>query len=116
MENHVVYDRLDDVLSAIEYNGGGISELLGKGCIKSVQRGYVSTSWGTSPSDKIIATVSPVNVQKSILLWNASGHAQSNLAWTYFAAAISFDGVNIKITGNYPNIQCSINWQVIEFY
>lgn len=77
----------------------------------------MSTSWGTTPpSDKIIATVSPVNVQKSILLWNASGYAQSNLAWTYFAAAISFDGVNIKITGNYPSTQCSINWQVIEFY
>lgn len=116
MDNVIIYDKLEELNEGIEYNGGGITSLLGKGCVKSVQRGSASYSCGSKPDTKTIATVSSVDVTKSIVLFSASCYVQSNLSWNYFAASISFDGQHIALTGNHPNTQAYINWQVVEFY
>ena len=39
MDNVIIYDKLEELNEGIESNGGGITSLLGKGCVKSVQRG-----------------------------------------------------------------------------
>lgn len=109
--DRVVYDRLDDVLSAIEYNGGGISELLGKGTVKSVQRG--SNVGITVSNNKSVATISKVNTAKSVLI-----HSQiQNSNATHAALTLDSSGTQILcVMANGSLSSQTFVWQVIEFY
>ena len=116
MDNVIIYDKLEKLNEGIESNGGGITSLLGKGCVKSVQRGNVYKSLSSSSSAVILATVSPVNAQKSIVLMNISGYTQSNLAWNYISSDFTFDGSNILMSGGRDGSYVKMAWQVVEFY
>lgn len=116
----IVYDRLDDVISAIDYNGGGISELLGKGVVKSVQRGTASVPSVTTPKDYTIE-ISPVDVNKSIALVgggvleaeNGSGFLCNVTIKSLISSALT---IRVK-NENWTNARtATVGWQVIEFY
>ena len=61
--------KLEDVLSAVEYNGGGITELKNKSAVKSVQRGtYKKTVTSTAT-----ISINPVDTSHAILLLEDTG-------------------------------------------
>lgn len=66
MDNVIIYDKLEELNEGIEYNGGGITSLLGKGCVKSVQRGSVETELNSASSMNV--AISTVNKNRSILI------------------------------------------------
>ena len=118
--DRVVYDRIEDVLSAIEYNGGGISELLGKGVVKSVQRGTASVPSVGTPKDYTI-DISPVDVNKSIALVGGgvieAGNGVDYMCNVTIKSLIS-TALTIRIkNANFSNPKtATVGWQVIEFY
>ena len=122
MMDKIVYDRLDDLLSAIEYNGGGISELLGKGCVKSVQRGTgfsFQTQNGTDYGYGTV-TISNVDVSKTILIYDGytvstQGHDLQVTA-KLNSGSISITTMSGAWEGTLNFSSQSWNWQVIEFY
>ena len=65
MDNVIIYDKLEELNEGIESNGGGITSLLGKGCVKSVQRGKVETELTGASMNFSISTV---DTNKSILI------------------------------------------------
>lgn len=121
--DRVVYDRLDDVLSAIEYNGGGISSLLGKGVVKSVQRGCAEIDM-TAASGKTVSksiTISPVDLTKSILIIfaGAEGGYSSDLSLADTTVSLSETSINLSVKSLSSNRSWCIGaffWQVVEFY
>lgn len=102
-------NKLEDILSAIEYNGGGITELKSKGCVKSVQRGYVGKFDLSAGQTKNIP-ISNVDSSKSFLLVYAA-----TLEYMDF----SLTNTNVAIIGKQPvgvSNHYSVSWQVVEFY
>ena len=127
----VVYDRLDDVLSAIEYNGGGISELLGKGVVKSVQRGLANVTKSginvTTSDLKISIPISAVNPSKCLLFhdiglsWGIETGSSGDPILSNIVASVTQNSIDINfrmtISGNGTcRITAYGEWQVIEFY
>ena len=107
-----VMDKLEDVLSAVEYNGGGITELLGKGTIKSVQRGRAEISnLKFQTSTKV--PISSVDVNKAFLILDgdSSNSYAGNTEITLTASAIF-----VKNDESSSSKSISFRWQVVEFY
>ena len=89
-----------------------MTTLLGKGCVKSVQRGSVALNTAKSRNAKI--TIDQIEPAKSIVLligdgsWTTSGYFSNvTLAETY---------INITIANSNVNSAGTLIWQVIEFY
>lgn len=110
MQNVVIYDKLEELNEGIEYNGGGITTLLGKGCVKSVQRGTFNKS---NSSSTIQISISPINPDKSLLVLIDNGFqtTSQNTRATYTLNA-NYILVNSPASSWYSYI----SWQVIEFY
>lgn len=106
-----VMDKLEDVLSAVEYNGGGITELKSKGCVKSVQRGtYKKTITSTAT-----ISINPVDTSHAILLLEdtgSMGNDPSSAIYNLYQDHIEILGE--KTTTSSSNVR--LTWQVVEFY
>ena len=119
MDNVIIYDKLDELNEGIEYNGGGITSLLGKGCVKSVQRGSGQLSNSSSLTNKIIS-ISTVDLKKSALVitFFCQFSTANNNYSIAFADLTASDEITIKYrcqpSQNYGQI--GYTWTVIEFY
>lgn len=115
MDNVIIYDKLEELNEGIEYNGGGIETLLGKGVVKSGQRGYGQYSFtGNGVSNILISEVDPGKA----LLFHDGMILANGKELTDGMIRIGDDGTSIElISGNVtfsPTVRLS--WQVIEFY
>ena len=160
MENSVVYDavegvklKADELLSDCESIGGGINsiqssvtQLLGNGTVKSVQRGEVhseglvldkNAAFNTY-SDFLLASISGVNLSKAILIapsfrFQTKGGSGRYAMWAepvlkstgvYMAFRVNQEynsgvsaGEPVIIEGRaYSENANVLSWQVIEFY
>lgn len=111
----IVYDAVQDVKAVAEYNGRGIETLLGKGVVKSGQRGYGQYSFtGNGVSNILISEVDPGKA----LLFHDGMILANGKELTDGMIRIGDDGTSIElISGNVtfsPTVRLS--WQVIEFY
>lgn len=120
MMDKIVYDRLDDLLSAIEYNGGGISELLGKGCVKSVQRGFRNNIIlkGTD-AQNVTIPITTVDISKSVLYLNYADSSSTNN--NYGSISLTSNGIVFSKDAPPSGYTSTVSWyqilwQVIEFY
>ena len=114
----IVYDAVQDVKAVAEYNGGGIETLLGKGVVKSVQRGYVTISARSGGTTQRI-NISAVDPSKAIVavsseLSNSADAASEAVA--YSLTSTSFQIGARHTHGTSQNIDVFASWQVIEFY
>lgn len=125
MMDKIVYDRLDDLLSAIEYNGGGINALLSGRVVKRIQRGnsrIVTTEMRKSSYTHTI-NISPIDTTKSVLLLESNFetmHNDSDDIGKTFTINLEANkitvGFNYNIDNYYKSIVALFFWQVIEFY
>ena len=118
----IVYDAVQDVKAVAEYNGGGIEALLGKGVVKSVQRGTGFSFQTQSDTDYGYGTVtiSNVDVSKTILIYDGytvstQGHDLQVTA-KLNSGSISITTMSGAWMGTLNFSSQSWNWQVIEFY
>ena len=99
---------------------GGITSLLGKGCVKSVQRGiWVGDQVINADQSFVLATIASVNVGKSFLVVNATTSNRKGSSEEQYAYVLSSTGIAVKHTG--ANSQSGlelymVDWQVVEFY
>lgn len=101
--------------------GGGITSLLGKGCVKSVQRGKLQHS-EKIPSDSypryISVPISPVDINKAFLIYdieteNYHPNYDRVISATLTANSISVMWINENNAGTETFVG---DWQVVEFY
>lgn len=120
MDNVIIYDKLEELNEGIESNGGGITSLLGKGCVKSVQRGIWTGKQSIGASQSFtIASIAAVNVGKSFLIVNATTSNYKGESGEQYAYVLSSTSLAVKNTGAYNQNSVSlhmVDWQVIEFY
>ena len=105
--------KLEDVLSAVEYNGGGITELKSKGCVKSVQRGTFSSE--TIPiGSSCLIPITEVDEEKSLLdVFGESSSLGSGIS--YYDWYLTSTGIVVQ-NKYYQEIKFYCRWQVVEFY
>lgn len=123
MDNVIIYDKLEELNEGIESNGGGITSLLGKGCVKSVQRGSAKIDM-TAASGKTVSksiTISTVDLTKSILIIfaGAEGGYSSDLSLADTTVSLSETSIKLSVKSLSSNRSWCIGaffWQVIEFY
>ena len=123
MDNVIIYDKLEELNEGIEYNGGGITSLLGKGCVKSVQRGVTAVNSAGVGSGHLV-NIPIIEVDSSRCLVNASfvGSSSSNLNITMLVPSVSLSDNQLTLsTQNLigtqgPAWMGTFIWQVIEFY
>ena len=123
MDNVIIYDKLEELNEGIEYNGGGITSLLGKGCVKSVQRGCAEISLvassGKTVSKKI--NISSVDLSKSVLLIYGEHDMYSSTDIDYVDRTLSLSetSINLSLKSGSSNKLWTLStffWQVVEFY
>lgn len=123
----IVMDKLEDMQSVIEYNGGGISTLLtdtttlknaattlqndatvlkNKGVIKSVQRGFHGYHYNNQSSHTI--QISEIDPSKSFLFMIAPGYT-TRFSWT-------LNSTNIQFNNHGTQGESDIAWEIVEFY
>lgn len=108
--------KLEDILSAVEYNGGGITELKSKGCVKSVQRGVASIS-ATNPGSTQTIQLSAVDPDKTLLDISSAIFTESNFSSEAIAQNLTSTGFEIKARCNSMSQKnISVAWQAVEFY
>ena len=114
MDNVIIYDKLEELNEGIESNGGGITSLLGKGCVKSVQRGKTSPLPVETVNSKKIP-ISAINLSKSVLIINylSAYNAIDNLGVELYQ-----DYIHLTMNNSSGNYKATVvfSWQVIEFY
>ena len=108
------------LLDAIEYNGGGITTLLNRGAVKSVQRGSGQLFNATSVKKQKLS-ISPVNLEKSVLIISFFGafvSAGVSIYMTAFADLTDSETIILNYYNTCPNKYGAIGytWTVIEFY
>ena len=107
------------LLDAIEYNGGGITTLLNKGAVKSVQRGNVSISASGGGTAQYI-NISAVDPNKAIVA--VSSEMSNGGDVVAEAVAYNLTSTSFKIDARHNSGASSqklavfASWQVIEFY
>ena len=105
----IVYDAVQDVKAVAEYNGGGIETLLGKGVVKSVQRGVFSSRSITANKWNTLANISSVDSSKSFLLVTLTSVGYGTSCY-------------YRLSNNKIEVYCTSStlgagdWQVVEFY
>ena len=119
-----VMDRLEDILSSCEYNGGGIDTLLENvllsagSIVKSVQQGNGKLPGNSSDLRTKSIPISTININKSVLIISfiANTETYASTAW----AALLEDKIDITYinTINSTKNEYSIGytWSVLEFY
>lgn len=89
-----------------------MTTLLGKGCVKSVQRGSVALNTAKSRTAKI--TIDQIDPAKSIVLLIGDG------SWTesncFSNVALTETYINITIANSNVSSDGTLIWQIIEFY
>lgn len=114
MDNVIIYDKLEELNEGIESNGGGITSLLGKGCVKSVQRGVSDLALSANQWAEV-ATISQVNIHKSILL--IDGQVFKNATSGHLIYSLGVDKIQAQSDENFLNSTAQkISWTVVEFY
>lgn len=117
MDNVIIYDKLEELNEGIEYNGGGITELLNGRIVKSVQRGRTrNTITNGSPSKSV--NITSVNLSKSILIANLyiSGDSFGSYLGVTLSSANQITVSIEEYASNNVSISYTLSWQVIEFY
>lgn len=116
MDNVIIYDKLEELNEGIESNGGGITSLLGKGCVKSVQRGMLDrTGNGLAGDSEMSININQVDVSKSLLSVSAEGFL-SNLGGPP-PICFSLEPTKIALMNkDSRKANIAISWQVVEFY
>lgn len=109
----IVVDKIDNLMEQAKYNGGGISSLLNKGCVKSVQRGKFSTP-GISAGGTYTIQISEVDASKSVL-FITDAQTKIGIGETNFSWDLVNNGIVIQ-NNYYQELLFSCRWQVIEFY
>lgn len=122
-QTDMIRGDIAEVMVQAEYNGGGIdtlkqNALLNAGSVvKSIQRGQGTTYSLDKKAERKIASISSVNVDKSILI--------SNFTFRNGGGSVNNTGMYLKNNGVYVNRTDdtgywsyleSYSWQVIEFY
>ena len=102
-----------------------INQWFERGFVKSVQRGVVMTD---SRGDDETATLSSININKSIVLLNGQGITNNRIDGGLGSDSYVYAGVGVyvkeltstKLTIGFPSLVdysgTEISWQVIEFY
>lgn len=108
----VIMDKLEDILSAIEYNGGGILELKNKGAVKSVQRGRAEISELKFQTSKNIP-ISSVDINKAFLILD--GERPDSYA-SSTEITLTTSSIFVKNDESSSSKSISFRWQVVEFY
>ena len=115
MDNVIIYDKLEELNEGIESNGGGITSLLGKGCVKSVQRGKTSPLVVETANSETIQ-ISTINLSKSVLIIN---YMSDYSAIDYLGVELYQDYIHLTMnnsSGNNYRDTLVFSWQVVEFY
>lgn len=113
-----VMDRLEDILSSCEYNGGGINTLLENALlnagsvVKSVQRGYSALTGLPSSTKKVTTTINNVNPDKCLVTIDTSG--SENARMTNFELTNNTLIIHFDHDPSRYGLYCS--WQITEFY
>lgn len=104
----------------------GVTELLSKGTVKSVQRGVVQWASTTNSCGKeVTVNIAEVNPSKTIVLLQASQgkfNANGNYAAQASLASLSATSMQLNVNVFYnsgplaSNSAIYASWQVIEFY
>lgn len=110
----IVYDAVQDVKAVAEYNGGGIEALLGKGVVKSAQRGYGQYSFTGNGVTNI--PISKVDPEKALIV-HEEMLPTNGQKLTGGMIKISDDGTSIELVSGSATFSPKVNlfWQVIEF-
>ena len=122
MDNVIIYDKLEELNEGIEYNGGGINsiqssvtQLLGKGTVKSVQRGVSEVNTDVGADDKIATIpISTIDPAKSWLWIDVGNNNAPHESVGYYAASLSSNAITVSF--GLSSRLYLIRWQVIEFY
>lgn len=95
---------------------GGITSLLGKGCVKSVQRGMLDRTDNEFAEDSELSiAISQVDVSKSVLGVSVKGFQSGSGAEP--PVCFTLEPTKIVIKNKYINdAVVAISWQVVEFY
>lgn len=110
-------------MKELNITGGGISSLLNKGTVKSVQRGVFNYHGSGTATGLIkvenIATFSRVDVNKSVLISEvvSDGFGTSRNLF-YRSVELNESGINLYFDSKSMGYTYDIfgSWQVIEFY
>lgn len=114
MENTVIYDAIAGVDAKVEYNGRGINTLLNGRVVKSVQRGVSDLALSANQWAEV-ATISQVNINKSILL--IDGQVFKNATSGHLIYSLGVDKIQAQSDENFLNSTAQkISWTVVEFY
>lgn len=104
-----VMDKLEDVLSAVEYNGGGI---------KSVQRGVINDTVDSLNGKTITVNISSVNPDKAFAIITGSGKNDTSTIAQCYVSEITETSLKFFAKPyyvQYTDVKVSFGWQVIEF-
>lgn len=115
MDNVIIYDKLDELNEGIEYNGGGITSLLGKGCIKSVQRGVLN-SQAFSGGQTFSIPISQIDAEKGVLISEVNGRGNTSGNFPFTSISLSGNTIILKNEDTRYNSTITCSWQVVEFY
>lgn len=112
-----VMDRLEDILSSCEYNGEGISSLLNKGCIKSVQRGIKDLIKASSAGTHLI-DISTISPEKALIEVTCALNNNSTWPSSCCVESVTDNQITVFVNhgGTINQADMKLSWQVIEFY
>ena len=121
MENVAIYDKLENVLDKVEYNGGGIDALLNGRIVKSVQRGIFKLNISTTATKSQTININNINTEKSILITNIQTETNTGYFNKYNKSIqLTSNSIVFSIAGSTSPtlswVQDVVFWQVIEFY
>lgn len=100
------------ILSPVEDIASEITDLLGKSCVKSVQRGQCEYRGESLGDGQVLANISSVNTDKSILLVDYAKNTNTRDISFYLEA----NAVKAHILDAMAIAYFCLDWQVIEFY
>lgn len=119
-------DNLDAAISGRSTNAGvwshptrTLTESVSANVIKSIQRGYLNAYDANanflSSESAYYLTISPVDVAKTMIIWNPHTYANSSAGG--YALLVSSSQLKLSWTApSDPGAVCNGSWQVIEFY
>lgn len=117
MDNVIIYDAIDGVLNECETVMGGVKNIQGtlaNGMVKSVQRGVSDLVLNANQWAEV-ATISQVNINKSILL--IDGQVFKNATSGHLIYSLGVDKIQAQSDENFLNSTAQkISWTVVEFY
>ena len=122
MDNVIIYDKLEELNEGIEYNGGGITSLLGKGVVKSVQRGETEVTALADEARDASIPIAAIDPSKAIVStdYTVRGERGNGVQASEFAVkGLQSDSIVLRVRhkDNYSGGGIfTVYWQVTEFY